>query len=441
MKKIDFSALELLTVPIADIKNYALNSREHPPEQVSMAATSIRRYGFNNPVLLAPDLTLVAGHCRVLAAKVVGLTEVPAIVLPHLNEAEQRAYRIADNAVSLKGSWSLDNLALEVGFLFDAKLDFDFDAVDLGFDTGELDALLSEPKAPKARAPSVREPNRTKPPVTQLGDLWIIAGHRIYCGDSTNPDSYVALLGSERADLVFSDMPYNVKVNGHVGGKGKVKHREFVMGSGEMSREGFNAFIRTALTHQANFSHPGAVNFQFCDWRMAGDMMAIGEDIYDSLLNVCVWVKQAGAMGSLWRSRHEFVLAFRVGSTQHLNNVQLGRMGRNRTNVWEYDSPTGFGSEREKLKLHPTCKNVEMLADAIMDVTKHKAIVLDAFLGSGSTALACEKTGRRCRGIELDAAYVDLALERLAEATGETPVNADGIAFDEIRALRSEDAA
>lgn len=315
--------------------------------------------------------------------------------------------------------------------------------MDLGFVTGTLDFVLegSSSKKKRARPTPIDEPDRETRPVSRVGDIWTVGAHRILCGDATLAASYVALLGRELAHMALSDMPYNVKVNGHVGGLGKVRHEEFVMGAGEMSPAEFQAFIRVSFEMQARFSRPGAVNLQFGDWRMARDVLNIGAEVYDKLLNLAVWVKPNGGMGSLWRSRHELIFAFLVTGGKPTNNVMLGKNGRNRSNVFEYPSPSGSGREREKLKLHPTCKNVDMLADAIMDVTHRNQVVLDAFLGSGSTALACEQVGRRCRGIELAPAYVDLAVSRLADATGKTPIEQNGLSFDELRVARAEGAA
>jgi len=284
----------------------------------------------------------------------------------------------------------------------------------------------------------VHSPDRAIPSVTRRGDEWLIGNHRILCADSTNAASFDQLLRGELADLVMSDMPWNVRVNGHVGGSGAVKHPEFAMASGEMSEEEFRGFIKTALDLNARFSRPGALNYQWIDWRGVGDMIAIGKQVYDALLNVCVWVKPNGGMGSLYRSRHEFACVFRVQGGRHDNFVNLGKHGRNRTNVWEFAAPSGLGAERENLALHPTCKNAEMIGEAIMDSTRRKAVVLDPFLGSGTTLLAAHRTGRWGRGIEIDPYYVDVAVRRLQAETGLIARLADGATFQDIEGERKD---
>jgi len=437
MSKPNRIELDVVRLPIDDIKPYELNPREHPEKQIEAATVSIRRYGFLNPVLVNRDKQLIAGHCRIAAARRAGLDEIPAIMLAHLSEAEERAYRIADNAIALKGAWSVENLATEVEFVLTANDAFDFSALDLGFETGELDFLLSPPiKKASRQAEVVPDIDHVQQPVSRLGDIWTIGDHRIVCGNSIERESLMRTMGDERADFVLTDMPYNLKVNGQVGGRGKIQHPEFAMGSGEMSRAEFADFIRASLELQIEFSRAGAVNAQFNDWRMVGLTLAIGEAIFEQLLSICVWAKPTPGMGNPWRNQHELVVVHRVAGAKHTNNVQLGRMGRNRSTLWEYPSPTGFGPEREKLKIHPTCKNVEMLADVIMDVTDRDDIVLDPFLGSGSTALACHQVGRRCRGIEIDPHYVDLSVRRLVEATGLEAVDNVDRTFEEVRAMR-----
>ncbi|WBX86204.1 site-specific DNA-methyltransferase [Sphingosinicella microcystinivorans] len=427
---------ELVDVAIDSLKPYPHNPREHPERQLQMLEASIRAYGFNNPLLLAPDLSVIAGHGRLLAARRLGMTHVPAIVLPHLDEAMQRAYRVADNQLALKGEWSFELLRQEVAFV----MELDIEPLSLGFETPEVDILLLGPNGgadESGAAEAVPDVDRDRAAVSRPGDLWSIGRHKVLCGDARQRSSYELLLGTARAAAVISDMPFNVPVQGHVGGLGKVRHPEFPMASGEMSRPAFKAFMAEVFRPQAAFSAPGALNFQFIDWRSVGDMIAVGEEVYDTLVNICVWVKPSGGMGSLWRSRHELVCVFRAKGGKHVNNVMLGRHGRNRTNVWEYAAPSGFGPERDKLELHPTCKNVDMIADAVLDCTRRGDVVLDAFLGSGTTLLAAARTGRAGHGIELDPYYVDLAVTRLAEATGQEARLADGTLFSTVRENRA----
>lgn len=432
MKHLKTDRHELRYVPTDDIKSYAANPREHPPAQIKMLKAGIERFGFNAPVLVTPEYLLIAGHGRLLAARELKMPQVPAIILPDLSEDEQRAYRIADNAISQKGTWSAELLFAEASYILDC--DLDLGALDLGFETGELDVEFARSNSSKVRAEeAVPPPCRSEPPVSRLGDVWTIRNHKLACADSIEAASFDLLLGTERADTVISDMPWN-RPNDDISGLGKTQHPAFQMASGEMTRSEFKAFMRTAMTHQAGASKPGAVNMQYIDWRSVADMISAGEEVYDALINLCVWVKPQGSMGSLWRSRHELVCIFRVKGGKHSNFVELGKHGRNRTNVWEFSAPSALGPERANLAFHATCKNIEMIAEAIKDVTPHNGIVLDAFTGSGTTLLAAERTRRRGRGIEIDPYYVDTAIRRLQEECQADAVRHDGRTFNDIAA-------
>lgn len=405
-----------------------------------MIAGSIGKFGFNNPVLISSDYVLIAGHGRVLAAIQLGMETIPAIILSHLSDAQQRAYRIADNAIMLKGSWSPELLEKELTFVFANEPELD--SFDIGFEVAELDGYLTcaaKREMSDAVTEQVQEPDRAQRPVTMLGDVWWLGNNALACGSALDLQVYVKVLGDAKAHMTISDMPWNVPIDGHVGGLGKIKHQEFIMGSGEMTHAEFRQFIHCALENQEKFSAPGALSFQFIDWRSVADMIEIGRENYEALVNICIWVKPSGGMGSMWRSRHEMICVFRTKGGKHRNNVQLGKFGRNRTNVWEYASPSSFGTERDNLKLHPTCKNVDMIADAILDCTRRGNIVLDAFLGSGTTILAAHKVGRIGRGIELDPHYVDLAVCRIAKETGFTAKLPDGRSFAEVREARLGD--
>ncbi|MEH6791103.1 site-specific DNA-methyltransferase [Parasphingorhabdus sp.] len=439
----DIAALELVYLSPDCIKPYSDNPRAHPDQQISMIATSIETFNFNNPVLITPDHMLIAGHGRLLAAQRLGVDAIPAIILPHLSEAEQRAYRIADNAIMLKGEWSLELLASELEFVTRVAFDISPDAI--GFETGQIDFIIgrnsNDSEGGLDADEEISDPDRSEPPVSRPGDIWRIGRHSVICGDARSPDVYEQLLGGKKADAVISDMPWNVPYSGHIGGLGNVHHEEFMMASGEMSSAEFSGFMQTVLEQQALVSKPGALHFQFIDWRSVADMIRAGEGVYDALVNLCVWVKPNGGMGSLWRSRHELVCVFRTKGGKHQNNVMLGKHGRNRTNVWEYAGANSFRSDRMKdLEAHPTCKPVDMIADAIMDCTNRNDLVLDAFLGSGTTVMAAERTGRTGLGIELDPHYVDVAIQRIAEVTGSLPILSDGRSYDEVRSDRAAEA-
>ena len=391
------------------------NARTHPKRQLEQIAASIRAFGFANPILIDAEGRIIAGHGRLLAAKSIGLTEVPAIVLPHLSEAQRRALRIADNKIALGAGWDLDLLKLELGEL--AVLDVDLDLALTGFSSGEIDVILKGPADPEDEViPAVPTEARTRP-----GDIWILGEHRVGCGDGRDPAFLQAVVGADaRIDAAFLDPPYNVRINGHANARGR--HREFAMASGEMSEAAFRSFLSETLGACARVSRDGAVHFVCMDWRHLEDLMAVGGALYGELLNLCVWNKSNAGMGSLYRSKHELVCVYRVGKAPHFNAVELGRHGRNRTNVWDYASVNSMaGSRREDLALHPTVKPTALVADALQDVTRRGELVLDIFLGSGTTLIAAERTGRRFRGLDIDPAYVDVALERWSAMTGGEP--------------------
>jgi DNA modification methylase len=253
--------------------------------------------------------------------------------------------------------------------------------------------------------------------------------------------AHAELMGDERAAAVFSDPPYNVAIDGHVSGLGEVRHREFVMAAGGMKSGAFVEFLAAALERMKTSSHPGSPAFICMDWRHMSELLAGAQQASLDMLNLCVWTKPNGGMGSLYRSQHELVFVFKLGSGRHRNNVQLGAHGRNRSNVWSYAVGPAFGRAGEEGRLaalHPTVKPTAMIADAILDVTQRGDIVLDPFLGSGATLMACERTGRRCCGIELDPLYCDVIVRRWQAYTGDLARLAKtGEAFDAVSASRS----
>jgi len=395
------------------IKPDPRNARTHSKGQVEQIIASIREFGFTNPILIDPDGGLIAGHGRLLAAKSLDMTEVPTIELVGLNDAQKRALRLADNKIALGAGWDLDLLRVELADL--SALDIDLTAT--GFSIGEIDVLLGSNDDPDDEVipPAPAEP-RTKP-----GDIWIVGDHRIGCGDSRDFEFLQEVVGPDTTiDAAFLDPPYNVRINGHANAKGR--HREFAMASGEMTDERFRAFLAETLGAAVKVSKGGAVHFVCIDWRHMDDVSAVGRSIYGDLLNLCFWNKSNAGMGSLYRSQHELVFVYKVGTAPHLNAVELGRHGRNRTNVWDYASVNSFaGSRRQDLALHPTVKPTALVADAIQDVTRRGQLVLDSFLGSGTTLIASERCGRRFRGLDIDPAYVDVAIDRWIRMTGGTP--------------------
>lgn len=408
--------------PITSLKPNPRNARTHSPKQVRQIAASIETFGFTNPVLIDENLTILAGHGRVEGAKLLNMEQVPIIRIEHLSEAEKRAYVIADNQLALKAGWDEDILAVE----FQALGELNFDLELTGFDMGEVDQIvgrlvLGDDETEDAAVP---EPVAGTS-ITQLGDIWQIGGHRLICADATKAETYKQLLGDETAQLIFIDPPYNVPIDGHVSGLGSVKHREFAMATGEMSEAEFETFLHETFEHLAAFSKSGAIHFVCMDWRHMGEVMAAGLKAYTELKNLCVWTKTNGGMGSLYRSQHELVFVFKSGKGKHINNVELGKHGRNRTNVWAYAGANTFSDTRdEDLAMHPTVKPLDLVKDALLDCSNRGGIVLDAFAGSGTTLLAAEKTGRKGYGIELDPAYCDVILKRLI-AEGLNPVRAE----------------
>lgn len=413
------------------------NPRTHSKNQLKQVADSIKAFGFANPILVDEDNVVIAGHGRLLAAKELALQDVPTIVLAGLREAQKCALRIADNKIALNAGWDVELLEVELNTILTLEPEFTLEAI--GFSTGELDTLLSpdEVEAEEETIPAVLTKAVSRP-----GDIWVLGPHRVGCGDSRNPDFLRTLVGPEAIDAAFLDPPYNVKIDGHVGGKGKVRHREFAMASGEMSEDEFVRYLKETLGACVGVSRPGAVHFVCMDHHHIDELTAAGRAVYGARLNVCVWRKSNAGMGSLYRSQHELVFVYRVGDTPHFNAVQLGKHGRNRTNVWRYDSVNTFrGSRRHDLALHPTVKPTKLVSDAIMDVTRRGERVLDAFLGSGTTLVACERTGRHCRGAEIDPTYTDVALQRWSALTGVDPVlEATGDSWPQVRRARESEA-
>jgi hypothetical protein len=414
--------------PVSNLRPRASNPRTHSKKQIGQIARAISRFGFTNPILIDDSDGIIAGHGRLEAAKSVGMKTVPTVRLSAMSEADIRAYVIADNRLAENAGWDRNILGIEFQYL--SELDLHFDVALTGFDLPEIDILIGElsPDISDDPADAIVEA-ADGPAITQLGDIWQIGTHRLICGDSTMAATYQQLLGNERAQMVFSDAPYNVPIIGHVGGNGAVQHREFVMASGEMSSPEFTSFLHSVFGQLAAYSTDGSIHYQCMDWRHVKEMLAAG-NAYTDLKNICVWAKNNGGMGSLYRSQHELVFVFKSGLAPHINNVELGKHGRNRTNVWNYAGVNSFGANRDDLILHPTVKPVAMVADAIKDCSHRKGIVLDPFAGSGTTLIAAEQTGRRGYGVEIDPHYCDVVIRRLKTVCGLTAVlEATGVDF------------
>jgi DNA modification methylase len=417
------------------------NPRTHSKRQIRQIAASIEQFGFVNPFLIDQYGGIVAGHGRVEAAKLLRLKSVPTICLEYLSEPEIRAYVIADNRLAEIAGWDQELLSIELQEL--SGLDLDFDLTVTGFETPEIDLLISGNDAESENeVDDELPPLEDGPAVTRPGDIWQIGPHRLTCGDATQSDTYLRLLDGAKAQMVFTDPPYNVPIEGHVSGLGKVKHREFAMAAGEMSEAEFADFLKTVFAELARYSVDGTIHFICMDWRHVGEIVAAGTEAFSELKNICVWAKTNGGMGSLYRSQHEFVFVFKSGTAPHINNVELGKYGRHRTNLWTYPGINSFGKDRDaELALHPTVKPVRLVADAMLDCSKRNSIVLDAFAGSGTTLLAAAKTGRRGYGIEIDPHYCDVTLRRLQAAIGIEPILQEtGKPFSELAAERLDDS-
>jgi len=419
------------------LKPYGGNARTHTDKQIAQIAASIGKFGFNNPVLVDNENRIVAGHGRLAAAKRLGLETVPTIRLDHLSDAERRAYVIADNRLAELAGWDREILRIELQGL--AGLDLGFDLEITGFDTAELDLLLDGETAAAAPDPADEiPPPNSGPAVTQPGNLWLLGNHRLLCGDARDAAAIERLMAGETARMVFTDPPYNVKIDGHVGGAGKIKHREFAMAAGEMSQDQFTRFLTDVLGNMAGATRDGAIHFVCIDWRHMAELLAAGNAVYDDFKNLIVWTKTNGGMGSFYRSQHELIFVFKKGRAAHINTFGLGETGRYRTNVWTYPGVNTFRNGREdELAMHPTVKPVAMVADAIKDVSKRGEIVLDAFGGSGTTLIAAEKTGRRARLLELDPIYCDVICRRFQAYTGKPALRAeDGAPFSALEATQ-----
>ncbi len=438
--------LRIEYVTLADLKPNPRNPRKHSGRQLKALAKSIAAFGFVTPVIIDKADMLVAGHGRVEAARSLGLGKVPAVRVEHLSEAQMRALMIADNKLCDMSSFDEDLLIENFHLLSVEHLSLDLETS--GFTMGEIDLLLDRPAEPDKPDPDDEEVAPCAgPSINRPGDVWRLGTdgrHRVACGNALETDVWSALMEGEKAAMSCSDVPYNVKIAGNVSGLGKIRHQDFVMASGEMDRDEFTGFLEQAFRMMAQHAVPGSLHYAFIDWRHLGEMQAAGEAAFGELKNVIVWDKGAGGMGALYRSTHELIFVWKAGRGRHVNNVELGRWGRHRTNIWRYPGVRSFrhSDEGDLLALHSTPKPVRMIADAMLDVTRRGDIVTDAFLGSGTAVIAAERVGRRCFGIELDPNYVDGILRRFERHSGEPAIHEQsGMTFAELAEARRGDEA
>ncbi len=433
----DMQAPKIEMLPVTVLRPYSGNARRHSKKQIRQIADSITRFGFTNPVLVGDEGEIIAGHGRVMAAKELGLKAVPTLKLSHLSAEERRAYVLADNKLALNAGWDSEILAIEL----QALIDLEFDVTLTGFSLAEIDITLDQAREASAAtidSPADRIPEPPESPVNRPGDLWLLGRHRLLCGDARSSQDVARLMGEDRADLVFTDPPYNVEIDGHVCGLGSVQHREFAFASGEMAQAEFTSFLTETLSNAASFVRDGAIAYVCMDWRHMRELFDAGDAVFSELKNLCVWNKTNGGMGSFYRSKHELVFVFKVGSASHTNSFGLGETGRYRTNVWDYPGISSLGSRRmDELAMHPTVKPVALVADAIRDCSQRGEIVLDVFGGSGTTLIAAETCGRQARLLEYDPGYCDTILTRWETYTGKQARLEDKqLSFEDVAAER-----
>jgi DNA modification methylase len=403
-------------VAVTLLRPAARRTRSHPSGKKRALEASIREHGVLDPVTVNASNVIVDGHLRVEIAKKLGLATLPVIKIEHLNDAELRAYAIAANKLPAVASYDLDALRLELEEIKAEVPEYDLSLT--GFTLGEIDRIAGRHAATLYDdLNDEEEVDLTKPSASARGDIYALGTHRLICGDSLMPETFAAAMDGQLATCCFSDPPYNVKVNGHVSGSGM--HAEFAMASGEMSREEFEAFLTSVLSNIHAHLRDGGVAFLCMDHAHLGELLTAGDAVFEERLNICVWDKGHGGMGSLYRSQHELVGVFKKGTARHINNIALGKNGRNRTNIWNFPGMAGFSKARKKaLRLHPTVKPVALVAEALLDVSGVGDLVLDPFGGSGSTLIAAERTGRRACLIEYEPLYIDRTIERWERLTG-----------------------
>ena len=428
--------LRIEELPLADLVGPARNVRRLDAAQIRAVAASIAAFGFCAPVLIGAGNSIVHGVISVEAARQLGLAQIPCIRVDHLTGAEQRLLRIALNRLGENGAWSLADLKIEFEELIVEQAPIEI----AGFSAPEIDRiLLGDDAPPLEQGPLAPAPDASA--VTRPGDVFRLGDHRLVCGDATAADVFEALMRDDgAARLVLTDEPYNVRISGNVTGG---PHREFAMASGEMTAAEFLTFnlawIKAALDRLAD----GGLFGTFIDWRGLPTVHAAATQLGLAPLNLIVWAKSNAGMGSLYRSQHELLPLFKKGDGAHLNNIELGRTGRWRSNLWVYPGASSLGSDARKgLQDHPTVKPTAMLVDALLDVTARGDIVIDPFLGSGSTLIAAERTGRRCRGVEIDPLYVDVIIRRFEAETGRAAIlEATGESFAVLAARRRGERA
>lgn len=428
--------LEIVYVPLDELRSPARNVRKIDPAHVREVAATISALGFCVPILIGKNNVVIDGEVRLEAAKLLGLDRAPCVRVDHLSEDEQRVLRLAVNRLGEKGQWDLEELKIEFEELILAEAPIEIS----GFSLDEIDQIVIGDELEAAEQGPL-EPDPGAVAVARLGDLFELGPHRLICGDATDPAVLSRLTdGDPPARLVLTDEPYNVPIAGHVSGGA---HREFAMASGEMTDREFLDFNVAWIDAASDHLCDGGVFGTFIDWRGLPVVHAAAGQLGLAPLNLVVWAKTNAGMGSLYRSQHELLPLFKKGDAPHINNIELGKRGRWRSNVWTYPGASSLGSDaRRGLQDHPTVKPTAMLEDALLDLTNRGEIVLDPFLGSGSTLIAADRAGRVCRGVELDPLYVDVIVRRYEAAAGKGAILTEtGETFQELAARRAVETA
>jgi DNA modification methylase len=430
---------QISEVDLAKLRPSRRNARVHSNKQVEQIAAAIRRFGWTYPILVDEHGDILCGAGRWLAAQKMGLKRAPVITLQHLSDTEKRALMLADNKIAANAGWDRKILAKELGELSDLLPEINLDIEITGFSAAEIEPLLVDLVDGECDPADDALP-LAKEAVSRKGDIWLLGDHRLICADACSRKAYRALMTGCLASVAIPDQPYNDSI-AKIVGRGKTKHREFAHASGELSPEQFVSFQRKWMELCSEFSKPGSIHFVFIDWRHLTEALTAGQAIYSELKNVVVWCKTNAGQGSFYRSQHELILVFKNGDAPHQNNIELGRHGRNRSNVWSYAGVNSFRAGRmDDLSVHPTVKPVAMVVDAIKDCSRRGDIVLDPFMGSGTAILAAERVGRRAFGIEIDPLYVDVAIRRWQQFTGRDAIlDASGLTFHEMEDERSTD--
>lgn len=409
---------EITVVALTSIHPNPKNTKKHGARQTHLIAKNIEAFSFHTPIITDEAGMILCGHGRYQAARLLGLDRVPTIILRGLSEHEKQALAISDNRLPQLGEYDLPLISQTIAQLY--ELDLEFDPSILGYDTVEIDNNLcgAPAKSKPDRADQCEHPAAAQRAVSRIGDVWLCGAHKVTCGDALSNDTYDALMGHELAQTVFQDPPYNVRIKGHVSGRSGV--REFTEAHGEMTSEQFTEFLGSSFAKTRRYVLDGAVIFICMDWRHLVELQQAAEPVFGSPKNLIVWVKNNGGMGTFYRSQHEFILPFVAGDAPPINNFGLGAKGRYRTNVWQYPGLSSFGRGRDDtLAMHPTVKPVALVADALMDCSHRRGIVLDPFGGSGTTMIAAERTGRVARLIEIDPLYCDVIVRRWEKFTGQ----------------------